>query len=100
MTVHLGPLFFFTLPLFPLHDALQTVNLPLPLSITCFTFTATVPLMCASVPANTRPLCTLCACISSLLPYVSLHRWCMLSAPFLHVYYHTPYACLCGISTG
>ena len=76
MTVHLGLLFFFTLPLFPLRvmaaplaacnsleldypliprlgqDALQTVHLPLPLSITCFTFTATVPFMRASVPAD------------------------------------------------
>ena len=76
MTVRLGLLFFFTLPLFPFRvvaaplaacnsleldylltprlgqDALQTVNLPLPLSITCFTFTATIPLMRASVPAD------------------------------------------------
>ena len=106
MTVRLGLLFFFTLPLFPLRvvaaplaacnsleldypliprlgqDALRTVHLPLPLSITCFTFTATVPFMHASVPADARPLCTLCARISSPLPYVSLHRWCTLSAPF------------------
>ena len=76
MTVCLGLLFFFTLPLFPLcivaaplaacnsleldylltprlgQDVLRTVNLPLPLSITCLTLTATVPLMRASVPAD------------------------------------------------
>ena len=106
MTVRLGLLIFFTLPLSSLHvvaaplaacnsleldylltprlgqDASRTVILHLPLSITCFTFTATLPFMHASVPTDARPLCTLCACISSPLPYVSLHRWCTLSAPF------------------
>ena len=106
MTVHLELLFFFTLPPFSLcvvaapfaacnslelnylltprlgQDALQTVNIPLPLSITCFTLTATVLFIHASVPADAWPLCTLCAHISSLLPYVSLHCWCTLSAPF------------------
>ena len=54
---------------------------PPPLSITCFTFTFTVSFTCASVSADAHPLCPLCVHISLLLPYVSLHRWCTLSAP-------------------
>ena len=54
---------------------------PTPLSITCLILTPTVPFTRASVPANAHPSCTLCACISSLLPYVSLHHWCTLTAP-------------------
>ena len=63
-------------------DALWTVPLLLPLSITCFTLAATVPFTHASVPADARPLCTLYTRISSLLPYVSWHHWCTLSASF------------------
>ena len=76
MTVRPGLLFFFTLPLCPLHimaaslapcnsleldypliprlgqDALRTAPLLLPLSIACFTFTATVPFTHASAPTD------------------------------------------------
>ena len=95
---------------------LQTAYL---LSITCFTLTITVLAMRAPVPVDTRPLCTLCTRISSLLPYVSWHDLCApfvptsphcylmyhgtINArflPLLHVYYHTPYTCLSSISTG
>ena len=54
---------------------------PPPLSITCLTLAFTVPPMRASVPADVHPLCLLCAHISSLLPYVSLHLLCMLPDP-------------------
>ena len=48
MTVRLELLFFFTFPFSPSRCA----HLLLPLSITCSTFTATVPFTCASVPAD------------------------------------------------
>ena len=64
-------------------DASQTASLPLPLSITCFTFTATVPFMHASTPADARPLCTLCAHIS--LPLL------LQLFPFLASTHHRPY---------
>ena len=54
---------------------------PSPLSITCLTHALTVLPTRASVPANVHPLCPLCARISSLLPYVSLHPLCMLPDP-------------------
>ena len=54
-------------------DALWTVPLLLPLSITSLTLTFTVPSTCASVPVDVHPLCPLCIHISSLLPYVPLH---------------------------
>ena len=54
---------------------------PPPLSITCLTLTLTVPSTRASVPADVHPLCPLYARISSLSPYVSLHRWCTLPDP-------------------
>jgi hypothetical protein len=50
-----------------------------PLSITCLTLAFTVLPTRASVPADVHPLCPLCARISSPLPYVPLHRLCMLS---------------------
>ena len=54
---------------------------PPPLSITCLTLALTVPSTHASVPADVHPLCPSYALFSSLLPYVSSHRWCALSNP-------------------
>ena len=54
---------------------------PPPLSITCPIPTLTVPPMRASVPADVHLSCPLCACISSLLLYVSLHLLCTLPDP-------------------
>ena len=54
---------------------------PSPLSITCLTLALTVLPTHASVPADVHPLCPFCARISSPLPYVSLHRLCMLPDP-------------------
>ena len=54
---------------------------PPPLSITCLTLALTVLPTRASVPADVHPLCPSYAHSSSLLPYVSLHRLCMLPDP-------------------
>ena len=60
-------------------DALRTVHLPL--SITCPTLALTVLPMHASVSADVHRSCPSYAHPSSLLPYVSLHRLCMLPDP-------------------
>ena len=65
-------------------DALQTVHL-FPYLLTCLTLTLTVPSTRTSVPADVHLLCPLCAHISSLLPYVSLHLPCMFPDPLTYV---------------
>ena len=84
MTVRLGLLFFFPIPFPPSpyygHPSFVPWCLvngaPSFLSITCLTLAFTVLHTRASVPADVRPLCTVHACISSPLPYVSLHLLC------------------------
>ena len=83
--------FFPSLPSRCGYFLLWTAYLLLPLFITCFTLTVTVPVMHASVPIDTRPLCTLCTHISSLLPYVSWHHQCTLPAPPICVLPHPLY---------
>ena len=64
---------------------------PPPLSITCPTLALTVPSTRASVPADVHLLCPSHARLSSLLPYVSLHRSCMLPDPLTCVTPHPLY---------
>ena len=54
---------------------------PLPLSITCLTLALTVLPTRASVPADVHLSRPSDARLSSLLPYVSLHRLCTLPDP-------------------
>ena len=80
MTVRPELLFFFSFPSppSPYHGPLPYLAdcAPSLLSITCFTLALTVLHTRASVPADVHPLCTVHACVSSPLPYVSLHPLC------------------------
>ena len=80
MTVRLGPLFFF--PIFSLSPSTVLLRSSMPCGrcasylFTRLTLVATVLLTHASAPADAPPLCIVHACISSPLPYVSLHLLC------------------------
>ena len=81
--IYLSP---FSFPIYCTMDTLPSLLVmpcglcPSPLlSITHLTLTLTVPPTHASVPADVHLSCPSDARLSSLLPYVSLHRLCMLN---------------------
>ena len=123
MTVHLGLLFFFPLPLFPLHvvaaplAACNSLELDYPLTPrlgqdALRTAHSLFPYLLHALPSPLLyHLCVhqyllmhdLCAPLVPASPHRYLMYHCTIGArflPLLHVYYHTPYACLSSISTG
>ena len=54
---------------------------PPPLSIACLTLAVAIPSTRTSVPTDVHPSCPSYAPLSSLLPYVLSHLWCVLPNP-------------------